>query len=181
MKLEDIVYLRNVLGEEVTSKLLNADEERISILSWLLKKCSIKNVLPMQKFQELCYKLAYGKYGKVFARVLDNIGTFNEDDIIASIQYRKFIDAYLQNAWNDDHEYINLFEIVKKFDRFTFKYDYESIMKLVHEEVRYANKQSITIGEFIENGGSLDQLINTLSNYEIKEFNTNTKVPKLKK
>ena len=178
MNIKDIVYLKDVLGEEEARKYLKADEEKIKILVEVLKKTDIKNMINTDNFNDFCNKIAYAKYGKVYARVLCAIGKF---DIVGElpISYKMFLLYYIDGGYNDEDIYKQLFEWINDFHLFTnFSFNYnEHLKSLVQKEIAAANEDKITIDNFIKNGGSLEELIAVIKNCEITDFNKDTKIP----
>lgn len=178
MNIKDIIYLKDVLGEKETKKYLKADEGRIKILVQVLKKTNIKNILNSNMLNEFCNKIAYAKYGKIYARVLIAVGKFKVVGELP-IAYRMFLVYYIDKGYNNETKYKELFEWINDFKEFSplvFNYD-EHLKSLVQNEIDVANEDKITVDKFIQNGGSLEELIDVIKNCEITDFNKDTKIP----
>ena len=178
MNVNNIIYLKDALGCEEARKYLKADEERLKILVEVLMKTDIKNMINTDMFNDFCNKIAYAKYGKVYARVLCAVGKFKIDNGLP-IAYRMFLLWYIEGGYNNEIKYEELFEWINDFKEFSplvFNYD-EHLKSLVQKEIDAANEDKITIDNFIKNGGSLEELIAVIKNCEITDFNKDTKIP----
>lgn len=178
MNIDNIIYLKNVLGDEEAKKYLKADEERLKILVEVLKKTSIKRILDTGMLNKFCNRIAYAKYGKVYARVLCAVGKFKITTEIP-FEYLMFVLEYIDGADNDEIKYKKIFERINKFSEFcSIVYDYnEHLKSLVEKEIDDANMDKITIDKFIQSGGTLEELINVINKCEIEDFNRDTKIP----
>ena len=153
MNIDNIVYLKNILGEDEVKKYLTADEEKRKMLVKVLKKTSISRVLCVM-----------GKF-KVGVEI--------------PFEYQMFLIDYMNLGYNHEMEYKKLFQRVKNFAEFLpiiFEY-HEQIELLVEQEIETVNEDKITIDEFMKNGGSVEALIDVLLKGEIKDFNGNTRIP----
>lgn len=177
MNTADIICLKNTLGEAEARKYLKADEEKIKILVKILKKTSVKRILDTDIFNEFCNKIIFGKYGKIYADVLCDIGKFNIGTRIP-IKYQLFLINYINYGYNNEKKYKALFKDIEKFNEISStSFDYEFTRILVEHEIKNTNKDKITIHEFLRSGGSLEELIDIMSKCEIKDFNLDTKIP----
>ncbi len=182
MNINDITYLQNILGEEEARRCLKAEESRIKLLVQVLKKTSLKRELTPRTFQELCNKILYGKYGVVFSNLLCNIGKFPVGKPFPDT-YRLLCAYYLKDGYRNEKIYREMFspymmiELRKKFPNMINDLLIEQLME---QEIAAANQEKITIGDFLKEGGSLEELVHVLKDNDLKDFNMNTKIPCLK-
>lgn len=80
MEVKNIKFLKNILGESLTEKLLKVSEEKTKNIIFLLKNTKIRNILSEKQLQDVCKKIAFGIYGDTFVKAIANIGINNIED-----------------------------------------------------------------------------------------------------
>lgn len=163
MEVKNIKFLKNILGESLTAELLKASEEKTKNIIFLLKHTKIRNILSEKQLQDVCKKIAFGIYGDIFVKAIINIDINNIED---EKEIKKLIIYYndLGCKYADNYQELLNTNFLKHSTPKTL--DLSIMGKKEIEE-----KDEITVLEFLNNFGSLEELLSILEEYNVTHFN----------
>lgn len=177
MYIHELSYLRNRFGEEEAKQYITASNERAVNVVKLLKETSISQDLKIEKLKDLCHKLILGKYGQTFCKMLYLQGSFSRNNTISSIYYY-VVDKYLEVGYEREEEYIQLLKdfvsINNKDSRPTVRFSMDFVENYLDIELKEVNSTKITVKEYLDNGGTVMNLLGYLALQNIKTFDLTT-------
>lgn len=178
MQLNDLIYLNNLLGEEEVKKYINVSKGDIDLLIKLLRHTNIVNVLDRKDLVKLCQKIAFGKYKKVFVECLCEMNDLTKREKFIS-KYRGIINEFIEDASQNEEIYLEVFEDLRILGiNNKISVDWKVLDVLILEEIENVRIESekISIKTFLDNGGTISELILILSDLKksINDFNLDT-------
>lgn len=168
--LQQLDYLREILGEEEANNLFNHNEEKAKTFANFIKMMLKKEFFTKDEALKMLEIYKNSKYGQTFLEMLWILETNNKIEIKESM-YSLYQYRYLRSC-NDETKYREfLGKITKYYGDCNGYLDSEYIDSNIQKEKQV--KLQISVKEFIEKGGSIKQLKSILGK---KEFDMDTKI-----
>lgn len=175
MKVENMRKLLKLLGEENAKKYMNVDNRKIESIILALHKTYISSMLSPIMLNKFCDRIIKGDYGEVYVDVLAQIGKIpiTKENLQT---YRSLLTEYMNTGYNTEKKYRELLDRISKQQKnFNFDFDYEAVKLQMEKEIQKA-KSKTTVEKFLNNGGSLEELVTRLDFLQIEEFNEHTTI-----